>query len=239
MRARVTASAPATTLRGNDGISIHARVERPATDPDAPLLDGLRRGDEAAFMTLVERYNAAMVRLARNFVPSQAVAEDVAQEAWLGVLNGIGRFEGRSTLKTWIFRILVNRAKTRGERESRSVPFSSFEAEGDEASVDPERFLGGDSRTPGAWESPPSSWGRDPERRLLEGEGRELIERAIEELPPAQRAVITLRDVHGLEAAEVAGVLDVSDGNQRVLLHRARSKVRQALEDYFATGEAA
>lgn len=208
-------------------------------DPDGPLLDGLKRGDEAAFMTLVERYNAAMVRLALSFVPSRAVAEEVTQEAWLGVLNGIDRFEGRSTLKTWIFRILVNRAKTRGERESRSVPFSSLETPGDEPSVDPDRFLDTESRTPGAWQSPPQSWGQEPEQKLLSAEGQEMIERAIETLPAAQRSVITLRDVHGLEAAEVAKLLDLSDGNQRVLLHRARSKVRQILEGYFASGEPA
>jgi RNA polymerase sigma-70 factor, ECF subfamily len=202
---------------------------QPPIDPDAALIERLRAGDEAAFMELVERYHAALVRLAQSFVSSRAVAEDVAQEAWLGVLNGIGRFEGRSSLKTWIFRILVNRAKTRGVREARSVPFSSLAGEDGEPSVDPERFV-----REGAWSSPPRAWEGEPEERLLAGEARAVIDAAIERLPPAQRRVITLRDIEGLGAEEVVGVLDISDGNQRVLLHRARAKVRQALEDYLS-----
>jgi RNA polymerase sigma-70 factor (ECF subfamily) len=156
------------------------------------------------------------------------VAEEVAQETWVGVLNGLDRFEGRSSLKTWIFRILVNRAKTRGERESRSVPFSSLESGDGEPSVDPDRFI-----EAGAWASPPRAWEGEPEDRLLAGEARAVIDRAIEQLPTAQRQVITLRDIEGLDADEVVAVLDITDGNQRVLLHRARSKVRQALEDYL------
>ncbi|MFL5780658.1 MAG: RNA polymerase sigma factor [Thermoleophilaceae bacterium] len=202
--------------------------QRPSADPDAALLDRLRAGDEAAFMELVERYHGALVRLARSFVSSQAVAEDVAQETWLGVLNGIDRFEGRSSLKTWIFRILVNRAKTRGERESRSVPFSSLADPDGEPSVDPDRFV-----EAGAWSSPPRRWEGEPLERLLAGEARDTIEAAIAELPPAQRSVITLRDLEGLDADETCRLLDLTDGNQRVLLHRARSKVRQALEDYL------
>ena len=198
------------------------------TDPDAALLDGLRRGDEAAFMTLVERYNAAMVRLASTFVPSRAVAEEVVQETWLGVLQGIDGFEGRSTLKTWIFRILVNRARTRGAREARSVPFASLGPDDGEPAVDPERFLAN-----GAWSTPPRSWEGEPEERLLSAEARAVIDGAIEKLPPTQRQVITLRDVEGYGSAEVRDLLELSEGNQRVLLHRARSKVRQALEDYL------
>ena len=200
-----------------------------ATDPDSALLERLRRGDERAFMELVERYHAALVRLAQSFVPSRAVAEEVAQETWLGVLNGLDRFEGRSSLKTWIFRILVNRAKTRGERESRSVPFSALETAEGEPAVDPDRF-GAD----GGWVSPPRPWGGGPVERLLAGEARGVIDAAIEKLPPAQRRVITLRDIEGLGADETRELLDLSDGNQRVLLHRARSKVRQALEEYLA-----
>ena len=213
----------------------------PAADPDAALLDGLRGGDESVFMELVERYHGALVRLALSFVSSRAVAEEVAQDTWVGVLNGIGRFEGRSSLKTWIFRILVNRAKTRGARESRIVPFSSLEPGGGEAeaSVDPDRFLGPRTEAPGAWAAPPASWDGEPEQRLLAGEARAMIDAAIAELPPAQRAVITLRDVEGYDAAEASELLDVSDGNQRVLLHRARGRVRQVLEDYFRSGEAA
>ncbi|HEX8074562.1 MAG TPA: sigma-70 family RNA polymerase sigma factor [Thermoleophilaceae bacterium] len=210
-----------------------------AADPDAALLDGLKRGDESAFMELVERYHGALVRLAQSFVSSRAVAEEVAQDAWLGVLQGVDRFEGRSSLKTWIFRILVNRAKTRGVREARSVPFSSLEPAEGEASVDPDRFLGPDSRTPGAWAAPPASWEGEPEQRLLAGEARAAIESAIAELPPAQRAVITLRDLEGYAADEASELLDVSDGNQRVLLHRARSRVREVLESYLEGGEPA
>jgi RNA polymerase sigma-70 factor (ECF subfamily) len=209
---------------------VRARLarQRPPADPDAALLKQLRAGDEAAFMELVERYHGALVRLARSFVSSQAVAEEVAQETWLGVLNGIDRFEGRSSLKTWIFRILVNRAKTRGERESRSVPFSSLDDPDGEPSVDPDRFVGA-----GAWSSPPRRWEGEPLERLLAGEARDTIEAAIAELPPAQRSVITLRDLEGLDADETCELLDLTDGNQRVLLHRARGKVRQALEDYL------
>jgi RNA polymerase sigma-70 factor, ECF subfamily len=202
----------------------------PATgDPDAALVDRLRAGDEGAFMELVERYHAALVRLALSFVRSRAVAEDVAQETWLGVLNGIDRFEGRSSLKTWIFRILVNRAKTRSERESRSVPFSSLEGEGGEPVVDPDRF-----GTDGAWTSPPRSWEGEPEERLLAAEARAVIDAEIAKLPPVQRRVITLRDIEGLDAVEVRDLLELTDGNQRVLLHRARSRVRQALEEYLS-----
>ena len=179
-------------------------------------------------MELVERYHASMVRVATSFVPSRAVAEEVAQETWLAVLGGIDRFEGRSTLKTWIFRILVNRARTRGAREARSVPFASLQREEGEPAVDPDRFL-----ADGAWASPPRPWEGQPEERLLSAEAREVIEAAIEKLPPAQRQVITMRDVEGYESAEVRDLLDLSEGNQRVLLHRARSKVRQALEEYL------
>jgi RNA polymerase sigma-70 factor, ECF subfamily len=214
---------------GSRRLRVRPVEHSPSADPDAALLDRLRAGDEAAFMELVERHHAALVRLARSFVSSRAVAEEVAQETWLGVLNGIDRFEGRSSLKTWIFRILVNRAKTRGERESRSIPFSSLEQGEDGPSVDPDRFLDA-----GAWSSPPRAWEGEPVERLLAGEARDVVDAAIEKLPPVQRQVITLRDVEGLDADETCRVLDLTDGNQRVLLHRARSHVRQALEEYLA-----
>lgn len=200
-------------------------------DPrDHELLERLRAGDERAFMELVELYHASMVRLARTFVPSEAIAEEVAQETWLGVLNGLDRFEGRSSLKTWIFRILVNRARTRGVRESRTVPLSSLEREQDEGgpTVDPDRF-----RDDGFWGAPPRAWEGQPEERLLSAETRQVIRDAIDMLPPSQRRVIDLRDVEGLSAQEVTELLDLTDVNQRVLLHRARAKVRQALEDYL------
>ncbi|MEK6277583.1 MAG: sigma-70 family RNA polymerase sigma factor [Actinomycetota bacterium] len=174
-----------------------------------------------------------MLRVARLYVRDAAVAEEAVQETWLAVLNGIDSFEGRSSLKTWIFRILANRAKTRGEREGRTIPLSAAfaaDAEAGEASVDPDRFLGPDSRTPYLWATPPRSW---PVERVLEREALGVVQAAIEELPDSQREVIRLRDVEGWSAEEVAAALEISNGNQRVLLHRARSKVRAALEDYI------
>jgi RNA polymerase sigma-70 factor (ECF subfamily) len=203
---------------------------------DEPLLLRLRGGDEAAFRTLVERHHATMVRVARGFVPSRAVAEEVAQEAWLGVLQGLDRFEGRSSLKTWIFSILVKRARTRGERERRTVPFSSLvsdEADGSEPAVDADRFLGPDHRWAGHWAAAPQPFD-GPAERLLAGETMDIVRRAVEELPPAQRTVISLRDIEGWDAPEVCALLGVSEGNQRVLLHRARSRVRTALEEHLA-----
>ena len=194
---------------------------------DAALVDRLRAGDEAAFAELVRLYHPSLLRFARLFVSSPAVAEDVVQETWLGVLRGIGRFEGRSSLKTWIFRILANTAKTRAQREGRSVPFSALEdAEGSfEPAVERARFTGA-----GYWAVPPPEW---PEERLLGAETRSVIARAIEALPQTQRAVISLRDVEGWSAEEVRNALDLSETNQRVLLHRARAKVRRALEQYL------
>jgi RNA polymerase sigma-70 factor, ECF subfamily len=203
-----------------------------ASAEDRALVAALRAGDEDAFASLIDRFGPSMLRLARSFVSSNAVAEEVVQEAWLGVLKGIDRFEGRSSLKTWIFRILANVARTKGERESRSVPFSSLEpTRADESSVDPDRF-GAD----GAWRAAPASWEDIPEERLLSRETLGTIEHAIATLPPAQRAVISLRDVNGWASDEVCNVLDISETNQRVLLHRARSKVRRALEQQLAGG---
>jgi RNA polymerase sigma-70 factor, ECF subfamily len=197
----------------------------PAPDSDAGLVRALREGDEAAFAELVDRYSPSMLRLAMMYVSSRAVAEEVVQEAWIAVLDGIGGFEGRSSLKTWIFRILTNIAKTRGQREGRSIPFSSL-APDDEHAVDPDRFAEN-----GHWASPPRSWG--PEDRLLADETVAVVEGAIAELPPNQAIVISMRDVDGFSAEEACNALDISETNQRVLLHRARSKVRQALEDYL------
>ena len=198
---------------------------------DRELVKRLRDGDESAFMELIDRYGAMMLRVAQMYVRDRATAEEVVQETWLAVLNGIDRFEERSSLKTWIFRILTNRAKTRGARDGRVVPFSTLAAsEDDEPSVDPDRFFGPDSSTPGAWAAPPRAW---PEDVLLGREALDVIRMAIEELPEAQREVIRLRDVEGWSPMEVADALEISDGNQRVLLHRARSKVRAALEEYL------
>jgi RNA polymerase sigma-70 factor (ECF subfamily) len=166
-----------------------------------------------------------MLRVAQMYVSSRAVAEDVVQDAWIGVLRGIDRFEGRSSLKTWLFRIVANTAKTRGVREARSIPFASL-GDDSEGGVDPDRFLGSGERFPGHWAVP-------PEGRVLAAEAMGVIERAIDTLPPAQRAVITLRDIQGLSSEEVRNALDLTETNQRVLLHRARSKVRSALEEYM------
>jgi RNA polymerase sigma-70 factor (ECF subfamily) len=175
-----------------------------------------------------------MLRIARLYVRDRAVAEEVVQEAWLGVLRGLERFEGRSSLRTWLFRIVTNLAKTRGVRESRSMPFSALaggEVEDEGPSVPPERFRGPEDRWSGHWASPPEEWGR-PEHELLAAETREVIARAIDALPAVQRQVITLRDVEGWSSEEVCNALDLSETNQRVLLHRARTKVRHALDDY-------
>ena len=205
-------------------------LEQPPASDDAATLAALRAGDEAAFTMLVERYHNSMVRLATAYVPSHAVAEEVAQEAWLGVLNGLQRFEGRSSLKTWIFRILTNIAKTKGVRENRSIAFSSVfdDAGGDEPSVDADRFA-----SEGHWLLAPSGWGDSPEDKLETAECQALITETIETLPVNQREVIRLRDVLGFTSEEVCNALEVSETNQRVLLHRARSRVRKALEQYF------
>jgi RNA polymerase sigma-70 factor, ECF subfamily len=204
-----------------------------ASEADAELVVRLRDGEESAFAELIDRYGATMLRVAQMYVRDRATAEEVVQETWLAVLNGIDRFEGRSSLKTWLFRILTNRAKTRGERDGRMLPFSALAGAGEEAdepSVDPDRFLGPDSPHPGAWAAPPRAW---PQDRVLERETLGVIEMAIDQLPEAQREVIRLRDVEGWSPMEVADALEITDGNQRVLLHRARSKVRAALERYL------
>jgi RNA polymerase sigma-70 factor (ECF subfamily) len=211
----------------------------PATsERDRELLAALRRGDEQSFRMLVERYSPSLLRLGLMYVSSRAVAEEVVQETWLGVLRGLDRFEGRSALKTWIFRILVNVAKTRALREGRSIPFSSLsalDADGDEPIVEPERFVPPDnSDGTGYWASAPANWEGQPEERLLSAEARERIQAAIAALPPVQREVIALRDVEGWSSNEVCNLLMISETNQRVLLHRARSRVRRALEQYLA-----
>jgi RNA polymerase sigma-70 factor (ECF subfamily) len=201
---------------------------------DAQLVAALRAGDEAAFARIVREWHPSLLRVAQIFVPSRAIAEDVVQETWLRVLGALDRFEGRSSLKTWVFRILVNTAKTRAQREGRVLPFSALNnpARIPEAAVDPDRFRPeDDERYPGHWSAPPREL---PEERLLASETRALIAAAIDALPPTQAAVIRLRDVDGWSSEEVRNALDITEVNQRVLLHRARAKVRQALEDYLA-----
>jgi RNA polymerase sigma-70 factor, ECF subfamily len=197
------------------------------------LVTALRRGDERAFTLLVDRHGGSMLRLARVYVRDRAVAEEVVQEAWLGLLRGIDRFEGRSSIRTWLFRIVANLAKTRAVREGRSVPFSALaDAEDAGPSVPPERFRTPDDRWAGHWASPPEEWAR-PEEELLSSETRRVIDGAIHALPDNQRLVITLRDVEGWSSDEVCNVLELSETNQRVLLHRARTKVQHALDDYL------
>jgi RNA polymerase sigma-70 factor (ECF subfamily) len=211
----------------------HPRTARTAAE-EAELVARLRAGDEHAFGALVDEHYGMMLAVARGYVRTRAVAEEVVQEAWLGVLKGIERFEARSSLKTWIMRIVVNIAISRGEREARSVPFSTFASdEGDEPVVDPDRFRDQSDGFPGHWRAYPGNWASLPDEALLGRETLDVVMRAIEELPDAQRVVITMRDVAGCGAEEVCGALDVSEGNQRVLLHRARSHVRGALERHL------
>jgi len=193
---------------------------------DATLVVRLRAGDEAAFVGLVREMHRALTRIAFPFVGDQGAAEEVVQDAWIAVIGGLDEFEGRSTLRTWIGRIVANRAKTRGARDRRSVPFSSLAPEED-GPVEPERFAAS-----GFWCSPPCRWESEPEDLVLRKEARIRIERELEALPAAQRAVVTLRDLEGWSSAEVCNVLELSESNQRVLLHRGRTRLRAALERY-------
>ena len=211
----------------------HTRTALTASE-EADLVARLRGGDERAFETLVDRHYATMLAVARGYVRTRAIAEEVVQEAWLGVLNGIDRFEGRSSLRTWIMRIVVNIAISRGEREARLIPFSALASEeDDEPAVDAERFRPEGDGFPGHWRAYPGNWASLPDDALLGRETLEVVKSAIDELPDAQRVVITMRDVAGCSPEEVCDTLDVSAGNQRVLLHRARSHVRSALERHL------
>jgi RNA polymerase sigma-70 factor (ECF subfamily) len=205
----------------------------PATAEEVELLARLRDGDERAFETLVRGYHGAMLAVARTYVKTHAAAEEVVQDAWLGVLKGLDRFEGRSSLKTWIMRIVVNIARTRGVRDARTVALSALTPEGGEPAVSPDRFCGPDEIFPGHWRSFPGDWRSLPETALLSRETLGVVMRAIEELPATQRTVIRLRDIDGWSADEVCAALEISPVNQRVLLHRARSRVRAALERHF------
>jgi RNA polymerase sigma-70 factor (ECF subfamily) len=192
-------------------------------DSDGELLIRLRSGDEQAFVSLVGRYHEPMLRLAASFVPSHAVAEEVVQDTWLAALRGLDGFEGRSSLKTWLFRILLNRARTTGTREQRSVPVAD-----PEPVVDPARFDGA-----GSWADPPEHWIEAAEGRMEAGKLADRIRAWINELPGRQRDVVLLRDVEGMSSEDVCGVLAITEVNQRVLLHRGRSRLRRLLEDEF------
>ncbi len=207
-----------------------------ASPEEMLLVEALRNGDEAAFMALVEQYHMPLLRLAMLYLPERALAEEVVQDTWIGVLQGIHRFEGRSSLKTWIFRILMNRARTYAQREGRSVPFSSladFGAEPQDGQVDADLFVSADHPLAGNWITPPSRWDDIPEDHLLSQETRGHIEQAVQALPANQRAVITLHDIEGCPSEEIRNLLGISAVNQRVLLHRARAQVRRALERYL------
>lgn len=197
-------------------------------------LQKLRDGDEAAFLALVNAHHSALLRLAMLYSPSREVAEDAVQETWIAVLHGLDGFEGRSSLRTWICRILVNIARRRAAAENREVPFSSMGAPAEpSSSVDPEQFVHSGPHA-GHWVSPPRDW-RVPERVLLSQELRDVVATAISALPPNQQVVIALRDVEGWLPAEVSELLEITPGHQRVLLHRARSRVRAALDRYLSS----
>jgi len=205
-----------------------------ASDDDLHLVELLRNGNEAAFVSLIDRYSDIMLRLAMIYVTAWPVAEEVVQETWMSVFEHLGHFEGRSSLRTWMFRILTNCAKTRAQREGRSIPFSShsgMSTDRTEPAVETDRFLPTDHHWAGHWVSVQRE--EMPEERLLSQETRMCLEQAIEALPPNQREIIILRDIEGWTSDEICSTLGISEGNQRVLLHRARLKVRSALEKYF------
>jgi RNA polymerase sigma-70 factor (ECF subfamily) len=202
---------------------------------DSDLVAALRAGDEAAFRDVVAKYNPSMMRNALLYVSTRAVAEEVVQETWLAVVKGLDGFEGRSSFKTWVFTILGNRARSRGTRERRSVPFSSLQTDEPTPGVPGDRFLPSTARWPGYWSEPPNRWSDAPAAHLESKETRALIINALRSLPPQQQEVMALRDVEGWSAEDVCSLLAISDGNQRVLLHRARGKVRSVLEQKLAS----
>jgi len=205
------------------------------SEGDAKLVDLLQAGDADAFAGIVEDWSPSMLRLARGHVSTDASAEEMVQETWLAVIRGLDRFEGRSSLKTWVFRILINQAKSRGVRESRAVPWSSLGPQDEGPTVDPTRFRGPGDQWPGGWtvEGRPTTWEPSPESSAIAGEIRGRVAAALRELPDRQRVVVSLRDVHGLSSDEVCTTLGISAANQRVLLHRGRARLRTVLEDYY------
>jgi RNA polymerase sigma-70 factor (ECF subfamily) len=197
-------------------------ADAPAADPDRALLHALRAGDEQAFAAFVRRHHESLVHVALGYVACRAVAEEVAQDAWLGFISGLDAFEGRCLLRTWLFRILVNRARSRGARDARVIPFAAIGPGGEGPDPEPAHFRDG------AWATLSRPW-RDPEARLMSLEAREALRAALAELPAGQRAVVALRDVEGLSVRETAELLELSEGNVRVLLHRGRVRLREAL----------
>jgi RNA polymerase sigma-70 factor (ECF subfamily) len=221
-----------------DCVSVRVGASAQPLPSDAVLVARLRDGDEAAFELVLDAWSNGLLRLARSFVSTNDSAAEVVQETWLAVIQGVGRFEGRSSLKTWVYRILVNTAKRRGVQEKRTIPWSSLPAAEDEGpTVDPARFLGPGHPYEGHWREFPAPW-PTPEPAALADEIRTVVSAALARLPDRQRIVITLRDVEGYTSDEVCSMLDITAGNQRILLHRARAFVRGELEAYFASGEA-
>jgi RNA polymerase sigma-70 factor (ECF subfamily) len=206
----------------------------PDHSQDAELVRRLRAGDGEAFAAIVREWSPAMLRLARTFVSSHATAEECVQEAWLGVLRGLDGFEGRSRLKTWSLRIVVHIAQRRGARDGRVVPWAMEEDNG--PTVDPRRFRAPGERWAGGWTEAGAPLAWDPEAFVLAGEALAVVAEALEQLPARQRAVVGLRDGQGLSAEEVCEALELTPANQRVLLHRGRARLRQALEDYHRSG---
>lgn len=217
----------------------HAALYAPrvSTSSDALVVERLRAGDELVFAELLTDWSRSMLRLARSHVSTDASAEDVVQDTWMAVIQGIDRFEGRSSLRTWVYRILVNTAKNKGIREHRTVPFESLSmaSDGHGPTVDPARFRGHDDQYPGGWREFPAVW-PSTEGAVLAGEIRGEVAQALDTLPERQRVVITLRDVIGHTSDEVCQMLEISTANQRVLLHRARAGVRKRLSEYYLGG---
>jgi RNA polymerase sigma-70 factor (ECF subfamily) len=202
----------------------------PVMGDDRDLVAALRAGDEQAFAAMIDGWSGSMLRMARLHVPTDSVAEEVVQETWLAVLTGLDRFRAESSLRTWVYRILLNQAKTRGARERRTVPFASLAGDEEGPTVDPDRFQGPDEQYPGGWRRFPEEW---PEHSALSREVHEVVGRALDQLPLRQRVVVAMRDLDGHSAEEVSELLDISPGNQRVLLHRGRAVVRAHLERYY------
>ncbi len=219
-------------------VEVAVAVAVPPEDarPDDQLVARLRAGDPDAFVEIVDGWSSTMLRVARSFVSTEASAEEIVQETWLAVVRGLDGFEGRSSLRTWVFRILSNLAKTRGVREARTVPWSSLSLDDEGPTVDPDRFRGpDDDRWPGHWTEAgqPQPWHTSPVASAIGGEIRQMLAAALQLLPDRQRTVVSLRDIHGLSAEEVCTTLGISAANQRVLLHRARARLRSALEEYY------
>jgi RNA polymerase sigma-70 factor, ECF subfamily len=238
-----TAAGRSAGSRGHQGAGVERLDGTAAASSEwageRALVAALQHGDEAVFAQLVDQYHGQLLRLARSYVRDRQVAEEVVQDTWIGVIRGIGRFEGRSSLRTWLFRILANTAKSRGVQEHRSVPFSALAAaDADDGSVEADRFVPEGHVWAGHWAAAPGSWGTGPMERLLAKEAQQRIDTAISELPDVQRRVITLRDVEGWSSDEVCDALQISEGNQRVLLHRARTKVRAMVDAYLSETDA-